>query len=122
MASVAFATPDGGTTAEWLAIVDSGAPLSMLPLKLWRQCAITIRGESTIRGIVRKRECELDVQIGDVTCLLMAEDGSIVPVPLTAYLAPTDDVALLLGCEGLLNTLQLFVDRTNDVAYLQRES
>jgi hypothetical protein len=42
-----------------------------------------------------------------------------VPVPLTAFLAPTDRVALLLGMGGLLHRFQLVMNYPAKAAYLQ---
>jgi hypothetical protein len=119
---VAFVTPDGGSTEERKAVFDTGAPVALLPLGLWQRCAVTIKGESVLRGVIRKRECELPVQIGEVTCHLPAEDGSTVSVPLTAYLAPVEDIALLLGCDRLLGRFQVVIDRPHKAAYLEELS
>lgn len=119
IARVAFATPDGSATDKKRAIVDTGAPLALLPRSIWEQCAVKIMGQSTVGGIVPKPECQLAVHMGEVTCFLPAEDGATVATTLKAYLAPVDEVSLLLGFEGLLDCFRLVVDYPARNAFLE---
>jgi len=93
--------------------------VALLPHSVWTQCAVELIGEYVVTGVVEKQECQMDVKIGRVTCLLPTEDGLAVPVPLIAFLAPTDRVALLLGMEGLLHRFELVMSYPAKSAYLQ---
>jgi hypothetical protein len=115
----AFAAPNGAVTDMKHAVIDTGAPLSLLPKSIWKQCAVKVLGQSTIRGIVPKPECELPVKMGEVTCFLPAEDGIVVSITLNAYLAPIDGISLLLGFGGLLDRFRLVVDYSVRNAYLE---
>lgn len=121
VARVAFAMPgpDAASTEQEYAIVDTGAPISLLPRSIWQRCAVERKAEGMIRGVVPKPECQMPAPIGAVTCYLLAASGDVVSVPLIAYLAPVDNVALLLGFASLLEQFQLIVDRHRGVVFLE---
>ncbi|NCO39408.1 MAG: hypothetical protein COZ06_11735 [Armatimonadetes bacterium CG_4_10_14_3_um_filter_66_18] len=116
---VAFAMPDGRPTPTWTASLDPGAPFSLLPRQLWELCAGSVRGQTTIRGIVRSPEGELPVQVGDVTCLLTAETGDRLALPILSYLAYTDEVPVLLGYQGILTEFGLRIDAEQGAGFLE---
>lgn len=56
-ADVIFKTPSGWTN-PYPAIIDTGAPVTVIPLDLWKKCEINILGNHWIKGIVpKKRMC-----------------------------------------------------------------
>jgi len=120
VAPVVFATPEGAFTEERYAIVDTGAPLSLLPCGLWQRCTVDLMGTDEIRGVVPRPECRLPAHIGKVTCYLADAERNPVPVELIAYLASIDNIALLLGFQGILEQFHLNVNHSQRMAYLER--
>jgi hypothetical protein len=44
-------------TEPYSAIVDTGAPISLIPLQIWKECQVQKIRESEIRGVVPRKEC-----------------------------------------------------------------
>jgi len=120
VAPVVFETLEGAFTEERYAIVDTGAPLSLLPHGLWQRCTVDMMGTAEIRGVVPKPECRVSAHIGRVTCYLADAERNPIPVELIAYLAPIDNIALLLGFQGILEQFHLNVNHSQRMAYLKR--
>lgn len=75
LAWVSFLTIDGELTDPELAIVDTGAPLSLIPQDIWQgYCYFKVR-DNVIRGVVPKPDCELPVIDGVVACVLRDDVG-----------------------------------------------
>jgi len=90
------------------AILDTGAPVSVIPLSAWAGLKTDILGEHIIRGIVPKRVCALPVKIGRLDFMIVDDEGNLLgPHPLIAFLADTDDVPLLLGFKDSLTRFRL---------------
>jgi hypothetical protein len=54
---VSFLTVDGKLTDPELAIVDTGAPLSLIPQDIWHDCRYLKLRDDVIRGVVPKPDC-----------------------------------------------------------------
>ncbi|MFQ6059451.1 MAG: hypothetical protein ACE5MB_11305 [Anaerolineae bacterium] len=100
---VALLTEEGGLTESRLAIVDTGAPTSIIPYDLWVRCPVLKIRDKTIRGIVPKPECALRLIEGLIACVIHDGIKSIGPLIIRADLAPTANVPLILGFSGLLD-------------------
>jgi len=119
LANGRFKTPTGWTKAQE-AVVDTGAPISLLPASLWKKPVWAELAEHEIRGIVGKPECAIPVKIAKVTCFL--QDGTshqTKDLEIIAFLAQTDDVALLLGFKDRLEALRLHGDDRQQTASVQ---
>jgi hypothetical protein len=104
LAWVSFLTVDGKLTEPELAIVDTGAPLSLIPQDIWQDCRYLKLGDDVIRGVVPKPECELPVIDGLVACVLQDDAGRMSGLlTVRAYLAYAEDVPLVLGFSSLLD-------------------
>lgn len=115
---VKFEFPEG-TTDFFPAFVDSGAPISLVPQKIWKYCKIRILGKSVLRGLIPKEECELPAEIGKLSCFLLNQCKEVQKFEIVAYLPKTDRVPIILGFEGLLQKAQIFIDCKNDEAFLE---
>ncbi len=67
LAAVQFRTPTGWTK-PYDAIVDTGAPISVLPAFIWNKLERVELADHEIFGIVGKRECAIAVKVGKVAC------------------------------------------------------
>ena len=119
LADVRFKTPTGWTKSHE-AVVDTGAPVSLLPAYIWQRLEQVELADHEIRGIAGKPECSIPVKIAKVTCFLQDDTGhQTKDMEIIAFLAQTDDVALLLGFKDLLAKLRLECDYRQQVASVE---
>jgi hypothetical protein len=70
---------------------------------------------------VPREECALPIVIGDISCVLVDREGQSEELQISAYLALTDDVPLVIGFWDLLERFKLCMDYRNKEAYLEGE-
>jgi len=120
LAWVSFLTVDGELTDPELAIVDTGAPLSLIPQDIWQGCRYFKLRDNVIRGVVPKPDCELPVIDGIVACVLRDDAGQVSEtLTFRAHLAHTNDIPLLLGFSGLLDRADVHFSVNRSEAYLE---
>jgi hypothetical protein len=80
------------TTETWsdpqIAIVDTGAPISLVPPKIWKKCGIHSMGETELRGIIPKKECAMSVKVSKICLRLLDPEYVTEEIETKAYLAP----------------------------------
>ena len=106
---VSFGTWNGFSETYW-AIVDTGAPTSLIPYDVWQECRVLKLKEGIIRGIIDKPGCNLGVITGAIKCVLEDEEGISDELVIRADLAPVNTVPLLLGFTGVLGRAQISFD------------
>ena len=117
---VSFLTVDGKLTDPELAIVDTGAPLSLIPQDIWQDCRYLKLRDDVIRGVVPKPDCELPVIDGVVACILQDDAGQMSELlTIRAHLAHSKDVPLLIGFSGLLDRADVCFSVKRNEAYLE---
>ncbi len=118
MSSVQFETKLGLTRPE-PAIVDTGAPVSLIPGYIAGQIITKPLGKAMLQGVVPKQECAIPVTIAQIK-LRLADFSSVTGlIDTIAYLADSDDVPLVLGFEDLLDQFDIFISYPKRTAYLQ---
>lgn len=115
---VSFKSAAGYTKPQW-GIVDTGAPISVVPRRIWSSLPHERLKDYEIRGIVPKEECAQPVCFGAVTCRLLDEEGETGELTIRADLAYTDDLPIILGLLDLLEKAVIHTNCRRDVAYLQ---
>lgn len=100
-------------------IVDTGAPVSVLPKWLWSQLDISFIGEDHIKGLVKRPECGVDVRVGIAECSLSDNKNTTQSFKLPVYCAESNRVIVLLGLKTLLDRFILHVDYRSKTAYLE---
>lgn len=103
---VKFKTKDGWSES-YSAIVDTGAPISVIPFQIWTESEAEIMAEHKIRGVVPKEECTLPVLVGRIMCILVDGESFSEERQLLAYLALTNEIPLILGFKDLLSVFEL---------------
>ncbi|MBL7183170.1 MAG: hypothetical protein ISS50_01840 [Anaerolineae bacterium] len=117
---VSFLTVDGELTDPELAIVDTGAPLSLIPQDIWQGCRYLRMRDDVIRSVVPKPDCELAVIDGVVACILRDDAGQMSELlTIRAHLAHSENVPLLLGFSGLLDRADVHFSVKSHEAYLE---
>lgn len=107
-----------GWTDFHLAIVDTGAPYSMIPESLWAPLPVERLVKLPLRGIVPGRAAEMDAVLGRVSGRLLDAQRTSPTLSLWAMLAYTDQVPLILGWSGCLDRAKLTLDAPHHRASL----
>ena len=120
MCRMSFQTQNGFTD-PYPAIVDTGAPISLIPLQIWRGCGIEAEKirDSTIRGVVPLEECQLAVTLAEVKCKVVGAQDESEILSVKAHLASSDAVPLILGFKNLLDRVPLHVDYWKSEAFIE---
>lgn len=107
MGWVSFRTYTGMSDPQE-AIIDTGAPTSVIPFSMWKELPIIRITTHKVQRINPKPECSIPIIIGKVKCVLLDERGNQTKeTEIHAYLALTDEVPLILGFKDLLTEFRL---------------
>ena len=116
---VQFKTAEGYCEPE-KAIVDTGAPISLIPFDMWRHAEIEYLGEDYLRGVVPKGECYLPADIGRIKAVLIDKDGNTSDeLTFLAYLPFTNKVPLFIGLMELIEKGIVWSDLRNRNGYIE---
>jgi hypothetical protein len=116
---VAFHRGKGESGPEWYGILDTGAPVSLIPKRMWQDCPVFKLKDTTVRGIIDRPECALEVIDGVIATTLTDGESMSEPLTIRAHLAHTDDIPLLLGFSGLLDRADVHFSVKRREAYLE---
>lgn len=110
-----------GWSEPYSGIIDTGAHISAIPSSVWKEgVAYRKKGRYLLYGLSKKEECALPGEIAEVTLILVDEAGNqIGELPLTVFLAETDQIPLILGFSGLLDNVSLHFDYKQNLAYVE---
>ncbi len=102
---------DGAWSKSYPAIIDTGAPISVIPLSRWIQSDVEILTDHEMRGIVEKPECSTHVSVGRLNIVLCDEYGNISKErEIFAYFALTDKIPIIIGFKNVLEQMTLHVN------------
>ena len=121
---VRFVEPNGGLTKGYRAVVDTGAPMSVLPQRIWQSVSTRILAPNVrLAGISRRKECEVPADLGEVSRRLSdAADNVSRVLRFPAYLAKTDRVPLIVGFADLLSEFRANFDYHSHEGWLEDTS
>ena len=108
-----------GFSQPYEAIVDTGAPVSIIPPAIWEECENEVLGEYKIKGLVPKKEAYINVKIANVYCVLLDEHNTTKTLPIKAYLSLEARVPLVLGFESFLSNAKLCSDFPTRSGYIE---
>ena len=106
---------------EYDGIIDTGAPLSVIPHYIWSQVYTDVRTSHLLSGVVSKKECVLYCPIGSVLMQFVDSKGQrSQPLAFWAYLLPKGfQSPLIFGYHFCLDKFKLVSDIPNGQAYLE---
>ena len=117
---VQFKRKENDWTKLILGILDTGAPISVIPYDLWYDLDRNVLGDYEMRGIIPKEECKVSVDVGKVRCLLTDKFGNTSKeIEIYAYLAPTNRVPLIIGFKNLLEEFRIIIECKKNEAILE---
>ncbi len=102
-----------------IAIVDTGAPISLVPYRIWRKYINEVIGETELRGVIPKKECVMPVKVAIVRIRLVDPEYTTEEIELKAYLALSEDVPLIIGFENLLSEFNIFCSYRTQNAFIE---
>lgn len=101
------------------AILDTGAPYSLVPASLWPRLHLEPLAQLPLRGIVPGEAAELEATLAKVSGRLLDARHVSPRLTLRAMLVKTDHVPLILGWSGCLDRARLVVDTPRHRAWLE---
>ncbi|MBI1742897.1 hypothetical protein HYR54_07495 [Candidatus Acetothermia bacterium] len=109
-----------GWTDPYRALVDTGAPISLIPFSLWDASEHKVLADHSVSGVVPKPECSIPIKVGTLSCKLVDTEGhESKEMEIHAYFALNDDVPLILGFKDVLARFPHFFDYPQRDAYLE---
>ena len=108
-----------GWSEPEVAIVDTGAPISLVPYRIWRKCTNEVIGEAELRGVIPKKECVMPVKVAVVRLRLVEPEYATEGIEVKAYLAPNDEVPLIIGFENILSEFNVFFSYHTQIAFIE---
>lgn len=116
-AHLRFRLPNGWS-GDLVAIVDTGAPFSVIPATVWKPLQVTSLFPSALRGIIPNTTAMIPARLATVHAVVTDERHVSPELELTALLADEPDVPLLLGWSGCFDRATLTIDGAQQRASL----
>ena len=116
MVLVCFKTQDGWTQ-PYEAIVDTGAPLSILPVQIWEKIERKDLHPHEVSGIVPG--VSIPVQAAEISACLMDPTHTTPAFRFKAYLSQEKHIPLILGFDGILSHSVMHLDAARNQGYLE---
>jgi hypothetical protein len=110
---------DSGWSEDHLALIDTGAPYSVIPASLWPAMQSRTILDAPLRGIVPGKTAELRAVLSHVSARLLDERNASPTLCLSAMLVRTEPVPLILGWAGLLDRSRLVIDSKKRASWLE---
>ncbi|MBI2578823.1 MAG: hypothetical protein HYW26_03870 [Candidatus Aenigmarchaeota archaeon] len=108
---VKFKTSENWSQA-YQGIVDTGAHTSVIPHSIWKGVEHETIGEHYVKGIVP--ENRMPVKVGLLQCVLLDRKGNFSkPIKIRAFLAPADDIPLIMGFKDILENFEIRINLRN---------
>ncbi len=115
-----FKLSDGTLGKTRQAIVDTGAPISVIPIAFWRESVVNILAEHEIYGINPREECSVPMLVGYIKCMLVDENGNKTSeFEILSYFSLTNKIPLIIGFKGLLSNFNICLNQRNNVAFME---
>ena len=106
-------------TMPYPALIDTGAHTTIIPKKIWLDLSINKIAEHYVRGLIPKEECKLDIDVGEVEILICDKIKHTNKMKILSYLAPVDNIPLILGFKDLLSKFKICFDYEQNVAFIK---
>ncbi|MBK8267773.1 MAG: hypothetical protein IPK83_05490 [Planctomycetes bacterium] len=97
-------------------IIDTGAAITLLPKEAWLDTDHQVIGDVLIGGVNAKPECRIRAKFATLDCILSDGRERLGPQTIHAYLAESNEVPLLIGISGLIESGVLMLELKKDVA------
>ena len=119
LTDVEFLQKDGTWSNVRPALIDTGSPVSLIPLEIWQNSPVNVCGTTTIGGLVRKEHCCIDVKIADIPLRFRDRYHITETIAPVVYLASVNTVPLIIGFESLLKAADIYFSFSRNDAYME---
>jgi len=109
VAGVLFPATNGEPFSDF-AYVDTGAPMSVVPQRIWQNCSVEITAEHEVKGLALPTTRGIPAYVGRIGFSLLDNGRAVVHLRPLVYLARSNSVPLLLGIHEVLARFRLEVD------------
>jgi hypothetical protein len=106
------------TETPRIAIIDTGAHVSLIPFRFWKDLNIEILAEHYMSGVVPEKKMPVNVSYV-VGRLIDREGNESKSIKFLSYLAFTNKVNLLLGMRDLLERFDFYLKFSNEEAWFE---
>ncbi len=100
-------------------MIDTGAPTSLIPHKIWKNTNHEILATHDIAGLNPNEECKLSVNVGRINIVILDEKKATNGRRVFAFLGMRDDLPLVLGFKNLLSEFKICFNYQKREAYLE---
>lgn len=111
-----------GLSKPYPAIIDTGAPISLIPSPIWESAITKKIKDYKVKGLNPKEECSIPACIGEIECILFDEVNQTELLKVRAYLAYTDEVLLVIGFKDLLEKFEVQFNFDENKAFIEWET
>ena len=120
IATVQLKTEDGWTRG-YDAIVDTGNPISIIPLSIWSKAQVKILLPDKVKlyGIGTDEKSAVSGRLAEVTCVFRYKGKISQPLKIKSHILKDDSAPFLIGFEDILTDAKLFSDYKSRSAYLK---
>lgn len=108
-----------GWSQPYEAIIDTGAPVSIIPPAIWQEIEKEILGEYRIQGIVPKKDAYLPVKVANISCVLIDEKNITAALKIKTYLSLVEKAPLVLGFENIISRAKLYLNPQDNEGYIE---
>ena len=108
-----------GWSEDHLAIVDTGAPYSVIPAAIWPALRTQRLAETPLRGIVPGKDAKVTAVLSRISGQVLDSRNASFPLKLWAMLVRTESVPLILGWLGFLDRCKLVLNSPRHSAWLE---
>lgn len=103
-----------------LAIMDTGATMSIIPHYIWTKSSPRIiQEEAYLSGIIPGPSHMLKTKIGIISAELSDETGNCYPVSFPTHLAPINQIPIILGFQDVLQKAAIHIDLKGNNNWLE---
>ena len=112
---------ENGFSKEYRAILDTGAPYTILPFSTWQGIKHEFLSHKNfpVSGISPEKTPPIMAKFGKIEIVFLAPNAITTSIKVKAYLMPDDNIPLIIGFEDIITKIKLFCNYKDNTAYIE---